>query len=254
LSLGIYLSPQVLGWTGNNVTVNDTQNTALGTNPNNSFQPENHLHCFTHTLNLGVKSFLLPFQPPEKKKNGNTITDDESDADDDTSSELPLDLDDDDSSLPDLADASDRESLADDDGEEDVWDDMDEVEKADVIEQTKQAKAVISRVCPLLSRLNSRTQSFQVRKFSFALVHSTTKALPAWRSACGTKNMAVRLLPRDVRTRWNSTYDMLVVAVQYKDVVNAVTADRNLPLRKYELSDSDWMIVEDMVYTLEASA
>ncbi|KAJ7831096.1 hypothetical protein B0H13DRAFT_1582379, partial [Mycena leptocephala] len=86
----------------------------------------------------------------------------------------------------------------------------------------------------------------QVRKFSFALVHSTTKALPAWRSACGTKNMAVRLLPRDVRTRWNSTYDMLVVAVQYKDVVNAVTADRNLPLRKYELSDSDWMIVEDM--------
>lgn len=47
---------------------------------------------------------------------------------------------------------------------------------------------------------------------------------------------------------------MLVVAVQYKVVVNAVTADRNLPLRKYELSDSDWMIVEDMVYTLEASA
>ncbi|KAJ6563842.1 hypothetical protein B0H19DRAFT_846669, partial [Mycena capillaripes] len=92
-----------------------------------------------------------------------------------------------------------------------------------------------------------------VRKFSFALVHSTTKALPAWRAACGTKNMAVRLLPRDVRTRWNSTYDMLVVAVQYKEVVNAVTADRNLPLRKYELSDTDWIIVEDMVYTLEAT-
>ncbi|KAJ7491650.1 hypothetical protein B0H11DRAFT_1718756, partial [Mycena galericulata] len=85
-------------------------------------------------------------------------------------------------------------------------------------------------------------------KFSFALVNSTTKALPAWRSACGTKNMAVRLLPRDVRTRWNSTYDMLGVAVQYKDVVNMVTADRNLPLRKYELSDSDWMIVEDMIF------
>lgn len=127
--------------------MNDTQNTALGTNPNNSFQPENRVRCFTHTLNLGVKSFLLPFQPPEKKNNGNTTTNDESDADDDTSSELSLDLDDDDSSLPDLADALDKESLADDDGKEDVWDDMDEVEKADVIEQTKQAKAVISRVC-----------------------------------------------------------------------------------------------------------
>ncbi|KAF8164038.1 hypothetical protein K438DRAFT_1499473, partial [Mycena galopus ATCC 62051] len=68
----------------------------------------------------------------------------------------------------------------------------------------------------------------QIRNFSFALVHSTTKALPAWRTACTTKNMAVRLLPRDVRTRWNSTYDMLVVAVQYKEVFNAFTADRNL--------------------------
>jgi hypothetical protein len=46
---------------------------------------------------------------------------------------------------------------------------------------------------------------------------------------------------------------MLVVAVQYKDVVNLVTADRNLPLRKYELSDNNWTIVEDMVYTLEVS-
>ncbi|KAJ6613356.1 hypothetical protein B0H10DRAFT_2222260 [Mycena sp. CBHHK59/15] len=157
---------------------------------------------------------------------------DTSDGDEDTSSELSLELDDDDSSLPDLADVSDSESLADDDEGEDAWDDMDEVEKADIIERTKQAKAVISRV----------------RKFSFALVHSTTRALPAWRSAFSTKNMAVRLLPRDVRARWNSTYDMLVVAVQYNDVVNTVTADRNLPLRKYELSDIDSMIVEDVIF------
>ncbi|KAJ7870276.1 hypothetical protein B0H14DRAFT_3575315 [Mycena olivaceomarginata] len=148
--------PRILGWTGDNATVNDTHNTALGTNPNNSFQPENRFP------------------------------------------------------LPDLADVSDRESLADDDEEEVVWDDMDEVEKAEVIEQKKQAKAVISRV----------------RKFSSALFTRQ----PRHSRACGTKNMA------------------------YKDVVNTVTADRNLPLRKYELSDSDWMIVEDMGYTLEASA
>ncbi|KAJ7811786.1 hypothetical protein B0H14DRAFT_2313592, partial [Mycena olivaceomarginata] len=87
--------------------------------------------------------------------------------------------------------------------------------------------------------------------FSFALVHSTTKALPAWRTACKDKKMAVRLLPRDVRTRWNSTYNMLVVAVQYKEVLNALTADRNLLLRRYELSDNDWAIIDDLVYTLE---
>jgi hypothetical protein len=47
---------------------------------------------------------------------------------------------------------------------------------------------------------------------------------------------------------------MLVVAVQYKEVLNALTADRNLPLRRYELSDSDWAIIEDLVYTLEVCA
>jgi hypothetical protein len=124
--------------------VNDTQNTALGNNPNNSFQPQNHVRCFTHTLNLGVKSFLRPFQPPEKKKKGTTNTDDSSDGDSDTSSELSLELED--SSLSDLADATDGDSLVDDDGGVDEWDGMDEVEKADIIEQTKQAKAIISRV------------------------------------------------------------------------------------------------------------
>jgi hypothetical protein len=47
---------------------------------------------------------------------------------------------------------------------------------------------------------------------------------------------------------------MLVVAVQYKEVLNALTADRNLPLRRYELSDNDWAIIDDLVYTLEVCA
>jgi hypothetical protein len=66
--------------------------------------------------------------------------------------------------------------------------------------------------------------------------------------------MAVQLLPRDVRTCWNSTYNMLVVAVQYKEVLNALTADCNLPLWRYKLSDNDWAIIEDLVYTLEVCA
>ncbi|KAJ7337718.1 ribonuclease H-like domain-containing protein [Mycena albidolilacea] len=195
---------EILGWAGDNATVNDTQNTALGNNPNNSFQPQNHVRCFTHTLKLGIKSFLHPFQPPEKRKKGNSNTDDPSDGDSDTSSELSLELED--SSLSDLVNATDGDSLADDDGEEDKWDEMDEVEKAAIIGQMKQAKAVIS----------------QVRKFSFALVPSTAKALPPWHNTCSKKNMAVQLLPQD-----------------------------NLPLCKYELSDTNWMIVEDMVYTFE---
>lgn len=45
---------------------------------------------------------------------------------------------------------------------------------------------------------------------------------------------------------------MLVVAIEYKDVINAVTADRDLNLRKYDLSNAEWAILDDMVYTLKA--
>ncbi|KAJ7851690.1 hypothetical protein B0H14DRAFT_2581348 [Mycena olivaceomarginata] len=139
----------ILGWAGDNATVNNTQNTTLGTHLNNLFQPENH-------------SFLLRIQPFEKK--GTTTTDDPSNGDADMSSELSLEVDDDDSSLSNLVDATDSKSLANDSEGEDACNEMDEVEKANIIEQMKQAKVVNSRVC----------------KFLFALVHSTMRALPAW--------------------------------------------------------------------------
>jgi hypothetical protein len=103
------------------------------------------VRCFTHTLNLGVKSFLRPFQPPVKKKGTAAMDDDDSDMDDgDVDSELSLELDDTES-LPDLADASDTESMVDEE-DQDVWDQMDEAAKADMLAQTKAAKSDISRV------------------------------------------------------------------------------------------------------------
>ncbi|KAJ7192443.1 hypothetical protein GGX14DRAFT_380169, partial [Mycena pura] len=92
---------------------------------------------------------------------------------------------------------------------------------------------------------------WKIRQLAFAIVHSTTIALPAWRKACKEKGKSPRLIPRDVRTRWNSLYDMLVVATEYKEVVNTVTGDRNLDLRKYDVSDAEWTILEDMVFTLK---
>ncbi|KAE9399592.1 hypothetical protein BT96DRAFT_820417, partial [Gymnopus androsaceus JB14] len=87
-----------------------------------------------------------------------------------------------------------------------------------------------------------------IRGLSFAIVHSTTIALPAWRVACGSHGLNERLLPRDVATRWNSTYDMLVAAKKYSAVVDLITADKALKLRKFELSDAQWAIVDDLVY------
>ncbi|KAH9009716.1 hypothetical protein EDB84DRAFT_1241424, partial [Lactarius hengduanensis] len=62
-------------------------------------------------------------------------------------------------------------------------------------------------------------------KLSFAIVHSTTIALPAWREACVNNALPSCLIPRDVKTRWNSTYDMLKVASEYRICHDHMTRD-----------------------------
>jgi hypothetical protein len=58
------------------------------------------------------------------------------------------------------------------------------------------------------------------------------------------------IFPRDVATRWNSTYDMLKFALEYCAVIDAITADKLLRLRKFELEDEEWLVVEDLVAIL----
>lgn len=48
------------------------------------------------------------------------------------------------------------------------------------------------------------------------------------------------MMPRDVTTRWNSTFDMLDFALEHITAFNTITADRDMKLRQYELSESDW--------------
>jgi hypothetical protein len=91
----------------------------------------------------------------------------------------------------------------------------------------------------------------QVRQLSFAIIHSTTIALPAWRRFCADLGLKPKLIPRDVVTRWNSTYDMMEFALKYRKPIDAITADKSLKLRKYELDNDDWAIIGDLVAVLE---
>ena len=49
------------------------------------------------------------------------------------------------------------------------------------------------------------------------------------------------MMPHDVSTRWNLTFDMLDFAVEHIAAVN-ITSDSDMKLRKYELSEDDWDI------------
>jgi hypothetical protein len=82
----------------------------------------------------------------------------------------------------------------------------------------------------------------QLRKVAFKLIHSTTILLPAWHEALRSLKMSVTLMPRDVATRWNSTFEMLNYAVEHRKAVDIVTQRRDLGLREFELSDEEWDI------------
>ncbi|TRM62978.1 hypothetical protein BD626DRAFT_358107, partial [Schizophyllum amplum] len=59
----------------------------------------------------------------------------------------------------------------------------------------------------------------KLRKLAFKIINSTTILLPAWKESLQKLRMEIKLLPRDVRTRWNSTYDMLVSALEHRAAV-----------------------------------
>lgn len=78
--------------------------------------------------------------------------------------------------------------------------------------------------------------------------------LPAWHAILEQKGLSKRLIPRDVKTRWNSTYDMLNVAVQYRAAVDTVCAARAHGLRAFELSSDDWAIATELRDVLRVSS
>ena len=57
-------------------------------------------------------------------------------------------------------------------------------------------------------------------------------------------------MPRDVSTRWNSTFDMLDFAISYHEAIDALTANRLLKLRRFELDNEEWEVAERLRDTL----
>jgi hypothetical protein len=60
------------------------------------------------------------------------------------------------------------------------------------------------------------------------------------------------MMPRDVSTRWNSTFDMVEFAINYRSAIDAMTSNRELNLRKCELADDEWEVAANLRDMLKA--
>lgn len=62
------------------------------------------------------------------------------------------------------------------------------------------------------------------------------------------------MMPRDVATRWNSTFEMLTFALEHKGALRIILTDIDLPLTKYQLSVEEWAHVKELAAVLEVQS
>jgi hypothetical protein len=74
--------------------------------------------------------------------------------------------------------------------------------------------------------------------------------LPAWKATLNDLGLPIKIMPRDVATRWNSTYDMLSFSVKYRKAIEVMTSERKNDLRQFELEEEEWAIAEELGNTL----
>ena len=54
------------------------------------------------------------------------------------------------------------------------------------------------------------------------------------------------MIPCDVTTQWNLTFDMLNFAVKHIAAINAITSNRDMKLRQYKLSEDKWDVARQL--------
>jgi hypothetical protein len=224
---------------------------SLSCDLNNFPGAANQTRCFAHTVSISAKSIIQQFDTP-KYKSGEV---------DDGAAEalaaLYKDLE-----VEEREERKEEEHQRNDDEDEDepllMWEEYGE---ALTEEQRKEHDASIQPVQSMLVKVIISYPNPMItnqclpylRKISFAVKNSTIILLPKWYQTLTAHGLPHRIIPRDVATRWNSTFDMLDFAVKYCPAINTMTAARDLGLRNYELHQVEWKIAEDLGGVLKVS-
>ena len=83
-----------------------------------------------------------------------------------------------------------------------------------------------------------------------AIKNSSTIIFPQWYEVLESLSLMPHMMPCDVATRWNSTYDMLKFADEYHAALNVMTANCDMNLCKFELSKKKWAMATELCEVL----
>lgn len=86
----------------------------------------------------------------------------------------------------------------------------------------------------------------QLRKIAIAIKKSPTGLGRKWAAVLTEFKLPYRKMPRDVATRWNSTYDMLVFAVDHSGPIQRLVVDINNKLTDLQLSEEEWGYAKEL--------
>jgi len=175
--------------------------------------PANQTWCFLHILNLVVKSIIRQFDLPTSKKNSE---DNDENIDMATKELLKLagEIELEEEQIILAANDDDGRDIMEDDsikGWVDEREEMTEEELLDLAESVQPVRLLLAKVFKQFYNTILSISNFnsQLRKIAFAIKNSTTIILPQWFAVLRELEVAELMIPRDVTTRWNSTFDML---------------------------------------------
>ena len=163
------LTEKILAVNADNATSNDTQTTELD-QLDNTFEKENRVRCFNHTLQLSAKALLKPFNIGLSGK----ATDDDDELTQDDDNDLAMvENDEDEGNEEEQADEDDDDEDDEDDDNIDELEKLSEDEQNRVLQETTVVRKTITKVSnPILKQKMfafslhlSRFENFHLRSF-----------------------------------------------------------------------------------------
>ena len=76
--------------------------------------------------------------------------------------------------------------------------------------------------------------------------NSSTIILPQWYHILKSLSLKAQVIPDDIRTHWNTTYNMLNFAYQYRVTINKIMDIHNMKLHAYEVEAYEWETVQQL--------